>query len=224
VGRYCIVDIRAWEGAGELEVGDHIWSISGEWSRVEAVSVSHDPQLMYNLTVDDAHTFFVGEQAWLVHNTCIVGILHGPRQPTGLDSLGGTRSRGGATSTRENDVADILVSKGNDVIQNPTRDQILDVGLNPNKNPDYVINGSAYDLYSPTGNNAWNAIDVGATKTSGNQAFNVIIDIEGAEFGFQDVIELITPEYVNSDLYPFLQNLIVFDGYDFHLVYTRPNP
>jgi hypothetical protein len=25
---------------------------------------------MYNLTVDDAHTFFVGEQAWLVHNTC----------------------------------------------------------------------------------------------------------------------------------------------------------
>jgi hypothetical protein len=25
---------------------------------------------MYNLTVDDAHTFFVGEQAWLVHNQC----------------------------------------------------------------------------------------------------------------------------------------------------------
>jgi hypothetical protein len=179
---------------------------------------------MYNLTVDDAHTFFVGEQAWLVHNTCIVGILHGPRQPTGLDSLGGTRSRGGATSTRENDVADILVSKGNDVIQKPTRDQILDVGLDPNKNPDYVINGSAYDLYSPTGTDAWNAIDVGAGKTSGNQAFNVIIDIEGAGFGLQDVIELITPEYVNSDLYPFLQNLFVFDGYNFYLVYTRPNP
>jgi hypothetical protein len=26
--------------------------------------------LQYNLTVDDAHTFFVGEQAWLVHNIC----------------------------------------------------------------------------------------------------------------------------------------------------------
>jgi DNA/RNA non-specific endonuclease len=26
--------------------------------------------LQYNLTVDDAHTFFVGEQSWLVHNTC----------------------------------------------------------------------------------------------------------------------------------------------------------
>jgi hypothetical protein len=30
---------------------------------------------MYNLTVDDAHTFFVGEQAWLVHNTCIYSRL-----------------------------------------------------------------------------------------------------------------------------------------------------
>jgi hypothetical protein len=24
---------------------------------------------MYNLTVDEAHTFFVGDGAWLVHNT-----------------------------------------------------------------------------------------------------------------------------------------------------------
>jgi hypothetical protein len=66
--------LAGWEVAGELEVGDHIWSISGEWGRVEAVSVSHDPQLMYNLTVDDAHTFFVGEQAWLVHNPCLPAI------------------------------------------------------------------------------------------------------------------------------------------------------
>ncbi|MCQ3938097.1 MAG: hypothetical protein DPW18_13765 [Chloroflexi bacterium] len=27
-------------------------------------------QEMYNLTVDTAHTFFVGEGQWLVHNTC----------------------------------------------------------------------------------------------------------------------------------------------------------
>jgi hypothetical protein len=87
VGRYCIVDIRAWEGAGELEVGDHIWSISGEWGRVEAVSVSHDPQLMYNLTVDDAHTFFVGEQAWLVHNTCFTGFSTANNPPNIRGSL-----------------------------------------------------------------------------------------------------------------------------------------
>jgi hypothetical protein len=42
---------------------------------------------MYNLTVDDAHTFFVGEQAWLVHNTCIptskeIGVILNQYPPT----------------------------------------------------------------------------------------------------------------------------------------------
>lgn len=35
---------------------------------VEAVQVEFEPQLMYNLTVDVAHTFFVGDEQWLVHN------------------------------------------------------------------------------------------------------------------------------------------------------------
>lgn len=29
-------------------------------------------QEMYNLTVEDAHTFFVGDEQWLVHNDCYV--------------------------------------------------------------------------------------------------------------------------------------------------------
>jgi len=35
---------------------------------VQAVEVAPVQQPMYNLTVDVAHTFFVGEQQWLVHN------------------------------------------------------------------------------------------------------------------------------------------------------------
>jgi hypothetical protein len=31
------------------------------------------PQVMYNLTVAVAHTFFVGDGQWLVHNMCPVG-------------------------------------------------------------------------------------------------------------------------------------------------------
>jgi hypothetical protein len=30
-------------------------------------------QKMYNLTVDEAHTFFVGDGQWLVHNICMRG-------------------------------------------------------------------------------------------------------------------------------------------------------
>lgn len=35
---------------------------------VQAVEVAPVQQRMYNLTVAEAHTFFVGEQQWLVHN------------------------------------------------------------------------------------------------------------------------------------------------------------
>lgn len=34
------------------------------------------PQMMYNLTVDTAHTFFVGEGEWLVHNTNPNCLIH----------------------------------------------------------------------------------------------------------------------------------------------------
>ncbi|MEZ4736343.1 MAG: hypothetical protein R3E79_55360 [Caldilineaceae bacterium] len=35
---------------------------------VQAVEVVKQPQQMYNLTVAEAHTFFVGDGQWLVHN------------------------------------------------------------------------------------------------------------------------------------------------------------
>jgi hypothetical protein len=37
---------------------------------VQAVSRYYRLQPMFNLTVDNAHTFFVGQQAWLVHIAC----------------------------------------------------------------------------------------------------------------------------------------------------------
>jgi hypothetical protein len=59
-----------WVAAGELEVGDDIRRADGSYREVEAIEFIHQPQVMYNLTVDEAHTFFVGDGQWLVHNTC----------------------------------------------------------------------------------------------------------------------------------------------------------
>ena len=42
----------------------------GEWGAVEAVAIEARTQVMYNLTVATAHTFFVSQKQWLVHNTC----------------------------------------------------------------------------------------------------------------------------------------------------------
>src|SRR5690606_19283592 len=59
-----------WTPAGELEVGDEILKADGTVGFVESLEVAVEPTEMYNLTVDEAHTFFVGDGQWLVHNTC----------------------------------------------------------------------------------------------------------------------------------------------------------
>ena len=56
--------------AGHLQVGDRLWQGDLGYGVVEAVVVVSQPQLMYNLSVDEAHTFFVGDGSWLVHNIC----------------------------------------------------------------------------------------------------------------------------------------------------------
>jgi|LakMenEpi03Aug12_release.lakeMendotaPanAssembly.Ray.scaffolds.fasta_scaffold226868_3 hypothetical protein len=53
-----------WVDAGELHVGDAV----RQAGIVQAVVVVQRSQPTYNLTVAVAHTFFVGEQQWLVHN------------------------------------------------------------------------------------------------------------------------------------------------------------
>jgi RHS repeat-associated protein len=59
-----------WVAAGDLEVGDDLRRADGSYGEVQAIEFIHQPQVMYNLTVDEAHTFFVGDGQWLVHNTC----------------------------------------------------------------------------------------------------------------------------------------------------------
>lgn len=59
-----------WVPAGELAIGDAIRQADGTTGTVHAVEVVEQPQVMYNLTVAEAHTFFVGDGQWLVHNQC----------------------------------------------------------------------------------------------------------------------------------------------------------
>jgi hypothetical protein len=62
-----------WVAASELVVGDQIRKLDGSFGTVTAVAGEQRPQVMYNLTVAVAHTFFVGDDQWLVHNTCEEG-------------------------------------------------------------------------------------------------------------------------------------------------------
>jgi len=67
-----------WVGAGDLRVGSRVKQIDGDWGMVQKVEVVEQLQMMYNLTVAQAHTFVVGDGQWLVHNQCsIEDILSG---------------------------------------------------------------------------------------------------------------------------------------------------
>lgn len=57
-----------WVGAGHLKIGDKLRQADGTLGEVRYVNTIHQTRTMYNLEVQEAHTFFVGTQGWLAHN------------------------------------------------------------------------------------------------------------------------------------------------------------
>ena len=59
-----------WTPAGELAIGATLRHADGSVGRVQAIAFAATPQVMYNMTVADAHTYTVGDGEWVVHNSC----------------------------------------------------------------------------------------------------------------------------------------------------------
>ncbi|WP_240741115.1 polymorphic toxin-type HINT domain-containing protein [Deinococcus sp. Arct2-2] len=57
-----------WVGAGHLKIGDKIKQADGTLGTIANVITLQQTQEMFNLTVSEAHTYYVGDQGWLVHN------------------------------------------------------------------------------------------------------------------------------------------------------------
>jgi Bacterial EndoU nuclease/Pretoxin HINT domain len=57
-----------WVGAGHLQIGDKVKQADGTTGTVTNVFTLQQTQEMFDLTVDTAHTFYVGRDGWLVHN------------------------------------------------------------------------------------------------------------------------------------------------------------
>jgi hypothetical protein len=64
------VEGKGWVEADELQTGDKVHQADGTTGTVWLKWNVHKTQEMYNLTIDTAHTFFVGEGQWSVHNAC----------------------------------------------------------------------------------------------------------------------------------------------------------
>ena len=63
-------DEGVWVTAAELQIGDEIHDADWNTGTVEKIQFTASQQLMYNFTVETAHTYFVGDGKWLVHNSC----------------------------------------------------------------------------------------------------------------------------------------------------------
>ena len=64
------VEEKGWVAAGDLEVGDVLYTADGDEVEVTDLELEKlaEPILVYNLEVADFHTYFVGEFGVLVHN------------------------------------------------------------------------------------------------------------------------------------------------------------
>jgi hypothetical protein len=63
---------EGWVGAEALEPGDCVRTLAGTCQEVVSVQLASADIWVYNLTVATAHTYFVGNCEYLVHNRCSV--------------------------------------------------------------------------------------------------------------------------------------------------------
>ncbi|XXF79241.1 toxin TcdB middle/N-terminal domain-containing protein [Myxococcaceae bacterium GXIMD 01537] len=67
---------KGWTHAQHLELGDVIETATGTSVRVHSLSLADRPETVYNLEVEEAHTYFVGTLAAWVHNTSTSGLVN----------------------------------------------------------------------------------------------------------------------------------------------------
>lgn len=71
-----------WKAAENLKVGDKILNSKGEFKVLVGKSVEtlKEAERVYNLNVDEFHTYFVGSQGLLVHNDCTAEMMGAGRE------------------------------------------------------------------------------------------------------------------------------------------------
>ena len=100
-GHLFFTNIGWWVAAENLKAGDKVVTASGETKEIVSVesNVTAEPVSIYNLNVEDFHTYFVGSQGLLVHNDCsefVTQIINKIRK-IGDDILDIMESAGGHT-------------------------------------------------------------------------------------------------------------------------------
>ncbi|AMV24068.1 Calx-beta domain protein [Gemmata sp. SH-PL17] len=102
---------RGWTPAGELQAGDRIATLSGEWIGIEETFDTGLDATVYNLRVADFHTYFVGGDHWgfaaWAHNT--YEFLSGRKVATDVAAKMGTTIYSMAA---KNKIVELILAEG----------------------------------------------------------------------------------------------------------------
>jgi hypothetical protein len=102
--------------AGQLQTGNSVRKADGSYGVVDAVAVEQRPQVMYNLTIAVAHTFFVGDGRWLVHNADPCGALKSYKEQGGHHIIAASNVVP-ATERAGNSIVDNMLTVTDDVLE-----------------------------------------------------------------------------------------------------------
>jgi len=80
-----------WKAAEHLKPGDRILNSKGELKALigKSIETLPEPDKIYNLNVDEFHTYFVGSNGLLVHNNCTADMM-----AAGREAIAAARLRG----------------------------------------------------------------------------------------------------------------------------------
>ena len=173
---------NGWTRAGKLQPGDRVWSLERGWLRVVRAHLERRPQRVYNLEVDEDHTYTVGRLAAWVHNdkSCSGAGGHVPNDA--VICRGGTctaerfRTGSGVTLDSEGNLQNVSVNQGktleeaakgikNKQVGVTTAGKIREAGgevrASPGSNPNHCTMCSispekAEELFTPTVQNPHN--------------------------------------------------------------------
>ena len=103
---------KGWTEAIEIEVGDKVLLQDGTTAIIEdKIAEQFDtPVKVYNFTVDEFHTYFVGEDRVLVHNSCLTDV-----QREVWKKYTGTEAKGEVHHGLPEELSDWFLKRGLDV-------------------------------------------------------------------------------------------------------------
>lgn len=171
-----------WMEASSLEIGDTIHRSDSQMGSVESIVTVYNPQPMYNFSVDVAHTYFVGQQGWLVHNDCSSKKL--------AENI--LRASG---EVRPADVAAHHIVACNDPRAAEARRILADAGIDLNEAINGVFLPRNTRVPNPTGANVHSTLH---TRRYYEEITERLLSVRGRRLAIEDVLEDIRFELLNG--------------------------